>query len=59
MKFVGNKEEKKLEFPFKFFKHFWIGHHGHQGGRRSHSSNSDKCGKGERITRKLAKIFGG
>lgn len=57
MKFVAH-EENKFDFPFRFFKDLWRGHHGH-GARKSHSPNSNKYGKGERITRKLAKIFGG
>jgi hypothetical protein len=56
MKYVP-KEGSQCQSPFKFFKNFWKhgGHHGH----KSHSSSSDKCGKEDRITRKLAKIFGG
>lgn len=48
------EENQKTEFPFKFFKKMWK----HHRGERSCSSSKDKCG-GMRITRKLAKIFGG
>jgi hypothetical protein len=57
MKNISQEEpSSEMPFPCKFFKKFWK-HGGHR--HRSHSSSSEKCGKEDRITRKLANIFGG
>lgn len=65
MRYIA-QEENPCQLPFKFFKGFWKhgphhGPHGHSRnhGHRSHSTSAEKCGKGERATRKLSKIFGG
>ncbi len=48
------EENSDCELPFKFLKKMWK----HHKKDRSCSSSKDKCGGGK-ITRKLAKIFGG